>query len=359
MVEGKIISIGNVAYVLGMNPKKLHRWYKEVLSGYKEAQESGQIGKDDILVREKGKPKRIRVPILKQENIGSYMAIDEKTIDGVCYTILSNRQTNKIAMMAATLKVKYLARIMSELDNKMNVISLSRDMASNYAWLGHEVFMNAYHVVDKFHVIKNAMESLQAIRIRHRQEELEKRRKAKQNYKQNQESEKWSARLDGREYQFKKFAYNENTYSNGDTTLQLLARSRGLLFIKPNKWSAHQKQRAKILFKKYPDIKEAYHLILQFRKWYSKPKEIVNIIRKKEKQLIQWIQKAKDVNIYEIDNFINLINTHMPYILNYFLKSETNAKAESLNSQIQRFLNVNYGARNTDFFLFRLNSYFS
>lgn len=358
MVEGKVISIGNVAYVLGIDSKRLHRWYKEVLSGYKEAHQSGEIDKDDIIIREKGKQKKIKVPILKQENLGSYMAIDEKTIDGICYTILSNRESNKIAMMADTLKVKHLARILLNLDNKMEVRSLTRDMASNYEWLGHQVFMNAYHVVDKFHVIKNAMDSLQAIRIGYRQQELEKRRMTKQKFKQNQESKKWSAKLDGKKFYAHKFRYNENIYSNGDSTLQLLARSRGLLFILPDKWSVHQKQRAEILFDNYPEIKEAYYLILQFRQWYRKPKTSINI-RIKEKQLIEWVNIVKDANIYEMDNLSNMIDTHMNYIINYFLKSETNAKAESLNSQIQRFLHVNYGARNTDYFLYRLNSYFS
>ncbi len=27
-------------------------------------------------------------------------------------------------------------------------------MASNYDWLGRLAFMNAYHVIDKFHVLK-------------------------------------------------------------------------------------------------------------------------------------------------------------------------------------------------------------
>ena len=54
MVEGKVISIGNVAYVLGMAVKKLHRWYQNVLSGFKQAEEQGHIGKDDLEVYQDG-----------------------------------------------------------------------------------------------------------------------------------------------------------------------------------------------------------------------------------------------------------------------------------------------------------------
>ena len=95
MVEGKAISIGNVAYVLGTDAERLDRWYKDYLSGFREAEREGRIGRDDIEVRREGGRKKIRVPILKESNVGSYMAIDEKTIDGVCYTIISNRETSK------------------------------------------------------------------------------------------------------------------------------------------------------------------------------------------------------------------------------------------------------------------------
>ena len=104
MVEGKPISIGNIAYVLGTDAKRLDRWYKDYLSGFREAERDGRIYQDDIEVRREGVRKKIRVPILKESNVGSYMAIDEKTIDGVCYTIISNRETSKIALMADTLK---------------------------------------------------------------------------------------------------------------------------------------------------------------------------------------------------------------------------------------------------------------
>ena len=68
---------------------------RDYLSGFREAERDGRIYQDDIEVRREGGRKKIRVPILKESNVGSYMAIDEKTIDGVCYTIISNRETSK------------------------------------------------------------------------------------------------------------------------------------------------------------------------------------------------------------------------------------------------------------------------
>ena len=63
--------------------------------------------------------------------------------------------------------------------------------------------------------------------------------------------------------------------------------------------------------------------------------------------------------IEEIKNIAFMIKKNITQILNYFIAKETNAKAEALNQNLQRFINVNYGARNSDFFLFRVKVHFS
>ena len=70
-------------------------------------------GGDPSRLRAEGGRKKIRVPILKESNIGSRMAIDEKTINGVCYTIISNRETSKIALMADTLRTSELRQVLT------------------------------------------------------------------------------------------------------------------------------------------------------------------------------------------------------------------------------------------------------
>ena len=100
----------------------------------------------------------IDVPILKPENIGEHMAVDEKYINGEFYTLLTNGKTGKIALMAATTKVSMLNQVMPEFEDKLfSVKILTRDLASNYDWFGRENFMNAAAVADKFHVLKHAL----------------------------------------------------------------------------------------------------------------------------------------------------------------------------------------------------------
>ena len=270
------------------------------------------------------------------------MAVDEKTINGICYTILSNRKTNKIALMASTLKSSYLMQLIRrfDLEKRMQVKSLSRDMAVNYDWFGREAFMNAYHVIDKFHVIRNIIEQLQAVRIRYRQEELARQRKAKQN----------------------KQEYKAQLLSNGDTLLQILARSRGLLFLLPHQWSRQQKQRAELLFELYPEIKRAYRLVLKLRRWFKAPEAKTTYQKtreKKKKRFLELLKELHESGIEELKNLAFMLKRNIAEILHYFIAKETNAKAEALNQNLQRFINVNYGARNTNFFLYRVKIHFA
>lgn len=342
MVEGKPIGIGNVAYILGMSSKKLHRWYKDILSGFSQAKGTGELDKDNLEIRKKGEIIDVSVPIFKESNLGEQMAIDEKTISGTCYTILSNRKNSKIALMADTLKTEYLMKILSriDIDKRMAVKSLSRDMASNYDWLGRQAFMNAYHIADKFHVVKNILEQLQANRIHYRQEKLTKRREAKEN---NQ-------------------PYTESILENGDTVLQLLARSRGLLFLLPSQWSEQQKQRAKILFKYYPETQKVYRAVVDIRRWYKPTKSKTTYQKtrdKKKNQILIIIKDIKSSGIQELKNIAFLLKNNLSEILHYFIAKESNAKAEALNRNLQRFINTNYGARNIQFFLYRVKIHFA
>ncbi len=64
-------------------------------------------------------------------------------------------------------------------------------------------------------------------------------------------------------------------------------------------------------------------------------------------------------DIEEMEIFASTIAHHESTILNYFETGSTNAFAESINAQIQRFVQSNQGTNDRDFFHFRLKGYFS
>ena len=354
-----MISIGNVGHVLGMSSKKVFRWYREVLSGYKEAEKTGALHVHDLETYSKGEVHTIRVPILKPDNMGQHMNIDEKHIDGEYYTILSNLDTNKIALMAKTVKADTLYEIGRKFGDKCFVVStIARDLAPNFAWLCRQLFMNAAHVADKFHIIRLLMDAVQSVRVRYRQDLLRMKRLAREAHKMSEQTRQAECHANGKAFRAEKFEYPEPVLSNGDTLGQLLVRSRGLLFVMQSDWTKSQSERAEVLFLQYPELKNAYNLACAFRRWMSKDQ--VGAPRdRKEEQLTAWIEKVRKTNIDELLSFCETLTSNTGPILNYFRFGRTNASAEALNSNIQRFINVNYGIRNSDFFLYRLEKYFA
>lgn len=330
--------------MLGMDPKKLSKWYKENLSGFTEAQQNGEVGKHDYEYTDQGIQRKVKVPIFKPENMGRFMAIDEKTIDGVCYTILSNRESSKIALMAATLKTSHLLDMLDGFPKqlKWNVKSITRDLAPNFDWLSRQAFMNAYQVADKFHIISAILDQLQAGRIRHRQELLVLNRK-KNSEKTAQEK-----------------IYLKDTLPNGDTRLQLLHRSRGLLFKLKEEWTEDQQERAKVLFKEFPELRSLYTYCCKIRNWYTPFTKYTDAkFNTKVAKLKMLIEEGKEMECEEARNIADMLERNISVITRYFYRRESNAKAEALNQNLQRFISVNYGARNTDYFLFRMAKHFS
>jgi transposase len=332
----------------------LHDWYKNHLSDFSSTQTELHQHDIDLHPSEQiGKQATIDVPIIKPENMGIHMAIDEKYIKGEFYTLLTNGETGKIALMAATTKAAQLGKAMNAFgDKRFEVKVFTRDLAPNYDWLGREQFMNAAHVADKFHVLKNGFDALQDLRIYHRQKQLTKRREAYEAYK-----------IKRKDNPNLKFEYRESKLNNSETHRQLLARSQYLLYKKQNQWSDSQKQRAGILFALYPDIEKAYKRISEFRAWYA----IENVITPEnnksiasiKKQLDQWYERVEADDIAEILNFKHLVERNSGAILNYFITAASNAIAESNNAKIQNLLSQNKGARNIDFFYFRLKNFMS
>jgi len=190
-----------VAYVLGLHPAKLHRWYQKVLSGFEQTKQAGLIGKDDIVVKEQRVEKQVKVPISNKEAMGEHMAIDEKEIDGDYYTILSNRLTGKIALMVKSLKSQEILKAVQVFDNQnFEVRTITRDLANNYDWLCRQAFMNAGHIADKFHIIKLGLEAVQAVRISYRQQELQKRKQAYKAHLELEEKRKQTCKEEGIKY---------------------------------------------------------------------------------------------------------------------------------------------------------------
>lgn len=210
-------------------------------------------------------------------------------------------------------------------------------MANSMKTIAKTCFPKATQVTDRFHVQKLALEALQDIRIKHRWEAIDlennliKQAKIKQRY------------------------FNPETFDNGDTRKQLLARGRYLLYKTPSNWTQSQYIRAKILFNQYPDIKKAYDLVQQLRNIFNKAKSIQIAYTK----LAHWYKEVECSGFKAFNTIANTIYINYRSILNYFINRSTNASAESFNAKIKAFRAQFRGVKNVEFFLFRLTNIFA
>jgi transposase len=323
--------------MFSIKPKTLHYWYKENLSGYKQAMAAGLWGEKKITIADQDTGEVIKekpVPIAKTDNFGSHMTIDEKQIGKKMYTIMTNAKTGKIAFLAQTMKPEELKQAMdSYLSEKaIEVKSVSCDMSPSYKKFCKEAFPNTLLVVDKFHVIKHLMDALQQVR--------------KQLKTQCLNNDKTLvSQSDGEQ---------ERTW----TDIELLERSRYVLCKMQPDWEDDEKEIMDHLFNSFPVLQSAYLLTQKLRLWYN-GRNIGKNLNMLENELNNWCDEVNETKIAAFKAVRKMIEKHQDDILNYFREGQTNAKAENMNGKIQRFLANNFGIRDRDFFLYRVAGYFS
>jgi len=278
--------------------------------------------------------------LLFPENIGELLSLDETEMsNGELYTILTNKsakgkQGSIVAMVAGT-KSEEVASVINKIPitKRQIVQEVTVDMANNMNLIVKRSFPQATIVIDRFHVQKLAGDAVQDIRIKFRWEAIDK---------ENQELE--MAKNEN-------YKYTPNTFSNGDTIKQLLARSRHLLFKPETRWTSSQFVRSKILFEQYPDIEKAYHLSQKLSYIYENNTN-KNTARTK---LAHWYKDVEKSEFKAFNTVARSIYLHYDNILNYFNNRSTNASAESFNAKIKRFR----GVKDLEFFLFRLTNIFA
>lgn len=349
----------HIGTALCVDGKKLWRWYRDVLSGFLDEHIQTEQHRYDFKVTVNGKGKQVKVPILKPDNIGPNMAIDEKQIGEQMHTVLTNRDTGKIALLTNTLKVSELSSLIVHFETKgFEVKTITRDLSNGYDWFSRQFFPNAGHVADKFHIIKSVLDAQQDVRVRYRQQVLTEKRLKYEAFKATEKKRMQACKQNRESYKRKAFKFKEKKLPNGETTLELLARSRYLLYKFKSDWTESQQERAKVLFEYYPQIKTAYQLAATFRRWYRK-EQIGKTLPNLKKELRNWYEQVDNADVDEMSNFKSLVERHQPIITRYFENGHTNAIAENLNRRIQRFVMINQGTRDRDFFYFRVANFFS
>lgn len=276
--------------------------------------------------------------------MGEYLSIDETALSkGELYTIITNKDAKGkkgaiVAIMAGTKVEPIIEQLLKIPKSKRNMVKeITLDMANSMKFIAKKCFPKALQVTDRFHVQKLALEALQDIRIKHRWEAIDL---------ENEQI---------KEAKTKQIQFKPETFYNGDTTKQLLARSRYLLYKAPNNWTQNQYIRSKILFNQYPDIKKAYDLVQGLRNIFNTATSVQTAYTK----LAHWYKDVEKTGFKAFNTIVNTITINYRSILNYFINRSTNASAESFNAKIKAFRAQFRGVKNVEFFLFRLTRIFA
>lgn len=312
----------------GVNGRRLQRQHKDHLSDFKTWEQLSHA-KDWLLY---------------PQNIGPRLSIDEVALSqGELYTIITNKKARgKAGSIVAIIEgtradkvINHLLKVPAHIRRRVKEITL--DMASNMKLIAKTCFTRATQVVDRFHVQKLALEALQEIRIKHRWDAIDQENEAI-----------LQARKSGKEYL-------AEVLPSGDTRKQLLARSRYLLYKSREKWTPKQQVRAKVLFTEYPEIKEAYELSEELRKFFNTKNDKGISLTK----LARWYDKVEKSGFKSFATIMNTIRLNYDGIVNYFENRSTNAAAESFNAKIKAFRSQFRGVRNKEYFLYRLTQIYA
>jgi transposase len=315
-----------------IKPQTLQYWYKNILSDYFPDIENNIWPPQKILTQDKstGEPKEKPVYVLKKENLGENMSIDDKAIGHEGFTILSNNDTNKMALLVESTNAKEVEAAMELFGQELSrVKNISMDMSPTYALVCNNLMPRAMQVIDKFHVMKYVYDAVADVRIKIKKEITATLTKGK-----------------------KKTEEDKQILSE----LELLRRVQHAITQSPNKWNDGMKENVYRVFEKYDELKKAYQISQDFKHWYDYQNRFKSI-SEITYNLYQWYEQAWQSE--EFKSVVKMIRKHEEQIINFFQNGMTNAKAERLNGTVQRFVSNNYGIKDKDFSLYRIAGYFS
>ncbi|WP_460974167.1 ISAon1 family transposase, partial [Spirosoma migulaei] len=271
----------------GVGGKILLRQYRDYQSGFANWQQK-QHAKDWLLY---------------PQNLGTHLSLDETSLSqGELYTILTNKAARggkgSIVAIVAGTKAETVIEILRKLseNQRKKVKEITLDMAGNMALIAKKCFPKAIQVTDRFHVQQLALEAVQTMRVEYRWQALEAENEALEQAKFNQ------------------IDYQPELLTNGDTVKQLLARSRYVLYKKAPDWTESQRERAALLFERYPELKAAYELSQALSHIFEATTDKLYGLGR----LAKWHEKVRQAGFKAFNTVARSIQNHYETILNYF-----------------------------------------
>lgn len=315
-IETTPISISVLAKRNGLNGQTLRKQYKEKISDYRNWEQL-EHAVDYMLF---------------PDNLGKDMSLDETCLsNGEVYTILTNKAAHggkgALAAMVRGVASDTVSEIVKKIPYALRstVKTITTDLSSAMMLTARTVFPRAKIINDRFHVQKLVSDAIDQMRIRFRWEVLEAENKAIKEHRARRKA----ART--REEKLLIGEWKPERMENGEIKPQIMARSKHLILRHKSKWNEQQRARAKILFRMFPCLEQAYDIYLELIDIFNK-KSIPSAARL---NLARWYNKVNQFNDEGFSKVTETFENHNETIINYFEDRLTNASAESFNAKIK------------------------
>ncbi len=324
-VETTTIPIVTIASRNGVNGRSFTKLYKEKLSRFRHWKQLDHAEEY----------------VLHGSNIGDNLSIDETSLsNGEVYTVVTNkaakgRKGALVAMIKGVASDNVIDKLrLLGLSRRRKVRTVTADLSGSMKYIASKAFPCAEQISDRFHVQQLMSQAIDDMRIELRWEVIK--------------AENEQIRICRQQ----KIQYRPKIEANGETLRQIMARSKHIMTRNIYKWSVRQRERAEILFDRYPQLKTAYTLSMKLTDIYNE-RITAPVARLK---LARWYNELEQFDPVRFKTVIDTFTTHNDTIINYFNDRLTNASAESFNAKIKELRRQFRGINDTAFFLFRLSA---
>ena len=356
-MDNEPVTAKSLSWTYMINANTFERAYKDTLSGYSTWEQK----------------EHAEEWVLKPENLGTRIGIDETSFCHDLYTIVHDkdahgRKGSIIAIVKGT-NPQDVAAVLQKIpaEQRMKVSLATMDLSDCMRAIVREAFPEATAVRDCFHVIKRAGEGIEELRLRLKREAvrdvnrqkaefrkyleaLAKRRKQYRERHKKNGKKRCKGKRRGKKPMRLNTRFEPARLKNGETLVEALTRCKTQLSKSRDKWTDKEKERAKILFELYPKLEEAYTLVNDLRTIFRNK----NLTKEAAKEkFTEWYGKVTKSTLREIKSVKDSIKHYEDEILNYFDNRDTNASAESLNSKMKCFRSSLRGVRDIPYFFYR------
>lgn len=214
---------------------------------------------------------------------------------------------------------------------KASIKTVNTDMSKSYIPAVKRCLPHAKIIIDKFHLLSELNRDIEIVRRQMLNRMKEKENKINQHMIFTKKNTKYKELLNTKEKHAIRWAVIKRPGNLTDYQSRILK--------KLEQWNMP-------LYKAYL-LKEQFYSLL-----VPQEKEIA------ESNLRLWMKEALDTKISGLSSFCKTVESHMPYILNYFESGRTSGAIEGVNNKIKVIKRMAYGYKNTDYFFRKVRAKF-